>query len=219
MSLTKRLYLNFPVNNEIAKIVESNIGNEKNTSDLLAKYDKDMLDKIVCTLMYHNEHKGPKLMEDLTHKINDVAVARFMSVMILQSDVEPIIAGGNIVISVDVAELVKCFASEPTFQRNLTNCILDNIQDDGGVSQFGVDDMLCILHDALVENIKGIDYYTRAKEFIIATANMADLRNAIDNVENATKLMSSKCTYLYIAQAIENAQMHKDSTTKPTAEA
>lgn len=219
MSLTKRLYLNFPVNNEIAKIVESNIGNEKNTSDLLAKYDKDMLDKIVCTLMYHNEHKGPKLMEDLTHKINDVAVARFMSVMILQSDAEPIIAGGNIVISVDVAELVKCFASEPTFQRNLTNCILDNIQDDGGVSQFGVDDMLCILHDALVENIKGIDYYTRAKEFIIATANMADLRNAIDNVENATKLMSSKCTYLYIAQAIENAQMHKDSTTKPTAEA
>lgn len=219
MSLTKRLYLNFPVNNEIAKIVESNIGNEKNTSDLLAKYDKDMLDKIVCTLMYHNEHKGPKLMEDLTHKINDIAVARFMSVMILQSDAEPIIAGGNIVISVDVAELVKCFASEPTFQRNLTNCILDNIQDDGGVSQFGVDDMLCILHDALVENIKGIDYYTRAKEFIIATANMADLRNAIDNVENATKLMSSKCTYLYIAQAIENAQMHKDSTTKPTAEA
>lgn len=219
MSLTKRLYLNFPVNNEIAKIVESNIGNEKNTSDLLAKYDKDMLDKIVCTLMYHNEHKGPKLMEDLTHKINDVAVARFMSVMILQSDAEPIIAGGNIVISVDVAELVKCFASEPTFQRNLTNCILDNIQDDGGVSQFGVDDMLCILHDALVENIKGIDYYTRAKEFIIATANMADLRNAIDNVENATKLMSSKCTYLYVAQAIENAQMHKDSTTKPTAEA
>ena len=219
MCLTKRLYLNFPVNNEIAKIVESNIGNEKNTSDLLAKYDKDMLDKTVCTLMYHDEHKGPKLIEDLTHKINNVAVARFMSVMILQSDAEPIIAGGNIVISVDAAELVKCFASEPTFQRNLTNCILDNIQDDGEVSQFGVDDMLCILHDALVENIKGIDYYTRAKEFIIATANMADLRNAIDNVENATKLMSSKCTYLYIAQAIENAQKHKDSTTKPTAEA
>lgn len=219
MSLTKRLYLNFPVNNEIAKIVESNIGNEKNTSDLLAMYDKDMLDKVVCTLMYHNEHKGPKLIEDLTHKINDVAVARFMSVMILQSDAEPIIAGGNIVISVDAAELVKCFASEPTFQQNLTNCILDNIQDDGEVSQFGVDDMLCILHDALVENIKGIDYYTRAKEFIIATANMADLRNAIDNVENATKLMSSKCTYLYIAQAIENTQMYKDSTTKPTAEA
>ena len=114
---------------------------------------------------------------------------------------------------------MKCFASEPTFQRNLTNCILDNIQDDGEVSQFGVDDMLCILHDALVENIKGIDYYTRAKEFIIATANIADLRNAIDNVENATKLISSKCTYLYIAQAIENAQMHKDSTTKPTTEA
>ena len=219
MSLTKRLYLNFPVNNEIAKIMESNIGNEKNTSDRLAKYDKDMLDKIVCALMYHNEHKGPKLMEDLTHKVNDVAVARFVSVMILQSDAEPIIAGGNIVISVDAAELVKCFASEPTFQQNLTNCILDNIQDDGEVSQFGVDDMLCILHDALVESIKGIDYYTRAKEFIIATANMADLRNAIDNVENATKLMSSKCTYLYIAQAIENAQMHKDSTTKPTAEA
>lgn len=219
MSLTKRLYLNFPVNNEIAKIVESNIGNEKNTSDLLAMYDKDMLDKIVCTLMYHDEHKGPKLIEDLTHKINDVAVARFMSVMILQSDAEPIIAGGNIVISVDAAELVKCFASEPTFQQNLTNCILDNIQDDGEVSQFGVDDMLCILHDALVENIKGIDYYTRAKEFITATANMVDLRNAIDNVENATKLMSSKCTYLYIAQAIENVQIHKDSTIKPTVEA
>lgn len=219
MCLTKRLYLNFPVNNEIAKIVESNIGNEKNTSDLLAMYDKDMQDKIVCTLMYHDEHKGPKLIEDLTHKINDVAVARFVSVMILQSDAEPIIAGGNIVISVDAAELVKCFASESTFQRNLTNCILDNIQDDGEVSQFGVDDMLCILHDALVENIKGIDYYTRAKEFITATANMVDLRNAIDNVENATKLMTSKCTYLYIAQAIENVQMHKDSTTKPTAEA
>ena len=219
MCSTKRLYLNFPVNNEIAKIVESNIENEKNTSDLLAKYDKDMLDKIVCTLMYHGEHKGPKLMEDLTHKINDVAVARFVSVMILQSDAEPIIAGGNIVISADAAELVKCFASVPEFQRNLTNCILDNIQDDGEVSQFGVDDMLCILHDALVENVKEIDYYARAKEFIIATANMADLRNAIDNVENATKLMTSKCTYLYIAQAIENAQMHKDSTTKPTAEA
>ena len=219
MCSTKKLYLNFPVNNEIAKIVESNIGNEKNTSDLLAMYDKDMLDKIVCTLMYHDEHKGPKLIEDLTHKINDIAVARVVSVMILQSDVEPIIAEGNIVISVDAAELVKCFASVPAFQQNLTNCILDNIQDDGEVSQFGVDDMLCILHNTLVENIKGIDYYTRAKEFIIATANMADLRNAIDNVENAIKLMSSKCTYLYIAQAIENAQTHKDSTTKPTAEA
>lgn len=219
MCSTKKLYLNFPVNNEIAKIVESNIGNEKNTSDLLAMYDKDMLDKIVCTLMYHDEHKGPKLIEDLTHKINDIAVARVVSVMILQSDAEPIIAGGNIVISVDAAGLVKCFASVPAFQQNLTNCILDNIQDDGEVSQFGVDDMLCILHDTLVENIKGIDYYTKAKEFIIATANMADLRNAIDNVENAIKLMSSKCTYLYIAQAIENVQTHKDSTTKPTAEA
>lgn len=219
MSLTKRLYLNFPVNNEIAKIVESNIGNEKNTSDLLAMYDKDMLDKIVCTLMYHNEHKGPKLMEDLTHKVNDVAVARFVSVMILQSDTEPIIAEGNIMISVDAAELVKCFASVPEFRQNLTNCILDNIQDDGEVPQFGVDGMLCILHDALVENIKGIDYYTKAKEFITATANMVDLRNAIDNVENATKLITSKCTYLYIAQAIENAQIHKDSTTKSTAEA
>ena len=219
MCLTKRLYLNFPVNNEIAKIVESNIGNEKNTSDLLATYDKDMLDKIVCTLMYHDKHKGPKLIEDLTHKINDIAVARVVSVMILQSDAESIIAEGNIVISVDAAELVKCFASVSTFQQNLTNCILDNIQDDGEVSQFGVDDMLCILHDTLVENIKGIDYYTKAKEFIIATANIADLRNAIDNVENAIKLMASKCTYLYIAQAIENAQTHKDSTTKPTAEA
>ena len=219
MCLTKKLYLNFPVNNTICQIVENNIGNKKNTSDLLAMYDKDMLDKIVCTLRYRDEHKGPKLIEDLIRKINDVAVARFVSVMILQSDAEPIIAGGNIVISADAAELVKCFASVPEFQQNLTNCILDNIQDDGEVSQFGVDDMLCILHDALVENIKGIDYYTRAKEFIIATANMADLRNAIDNVENATKLMSSKCTYLYIAQAIENAQMHKDSTTKSTAEA
>ena len=219
MSLTKRLYLNFPVNNTICQIVESNIGNEKNTSDLLAMYDKDMLDEIVCTLMYHNEHKGPKLIEDLTHKINDVAVARFVSVMILQSDEEPIIAGDNIVISVDSAELVKCFASVPEFQQNLTNCILDNIQADGKVPQFGVDDMLCILHDALVENIKEIDHYTKAKAFITATANMADLQNAIDNVENATKLMTSKCTYLYIAQAIENAQIHKDSTTKPTAEA
>lgn len=219
MCLTKRLYLNFPVNNEIAKIVESNIENEKNASDLLAMYDKDMLDKIVCTLMYHDEHKGPKLIEDLTHKINDVAVARFVSVMILQSDAEPIIAGGNIMISVDAVELVKCFASVPEFQQNLTNCILDNIQDDGEVPQFGVDDMLCILHDALVENIKEIDYYTKAKGFITATANMVDLRNAIDNVENATKLMTSKCTYLYIAQAIENAKIHKDSTTKPTAEA
>lgn len=219
MCLTKRLYLNFPVNNEIAKIVESNIENEKNTSDLLAMYDKDTLDKIVCTLMYHNEHKGPKLIEDLTHKINDVAVARFVSVMILQSDAEPIIAEGNIMISVDAAELVRCFASVPAFQQNLTNCILDNIQDDGEVPQFGVDDMLCILHDALVENIKGIDYYTKAKEFITATANMVDLRNAIDNVENATKLITSKCTYLYIAQAIENARIHKDNTTKPTAEA
>ena len=219
MCLTKRLYLNFPVNNEIAKIVESNIGNEKNTSDLLAMYDKDMLDKIVCTLMYHNEHKGPKLIEDLTHKINDVAVARFVSVMILQSDTEPIIAEGNIMISVDAAGLVKCFASVPEFQQNLTNCILDNIQDDGEVPQFGADDMLCILHDALVENIKEIDYYTKAKGFITATANMVDLRKAIDNVENATKLITSKCTYLYIAQAIENAQTHKDSTTKPTTEA
>lgn len=219
MSLTKRLYLNFPVNNEIAKIVESNIGNEKNASDLLAMYDKDTLDKIVCTLMYHNEHKGPKLIEDLTHKINDVAVARFVSVSLLQSDTEPIIAEGNIMISVDAAGLVKCFASVSAFQQNLTNCILGNIQDDGEVPQFGVDDMLCILHDTLVENIKEIDYYTKAKEFITATANMVDLRNAIDNVENATKLMSSKCTYLYIAQAIENAQMHKDSTTKPTVEA
>lgn len=219
MCSTKRLYLNFPVNNAICQIVESNIGNEKNTSDLLAMYDKDTLDKIVCTLMYHNEHKGPKLMEDLTHKINDVAVARFVSVMILQSDVEPIIAEGNIMISVDAAGLVKCFASVPEFQQNLTNCILDNIQGDGEVPQFGVDDMLCILHDTLVENIKGIDYYAKAKEFITATANMVDLRNAIDNVENAIKLMSSKCTYLYIAQAIENAQTHKDITTKPTTEA
>lgn len=219
MSLTKRLYLNFPVNNSICQIVESNIGNKKNTSDLLAMYDKDTLDKIVCTLMYHNEHKGPKLIEDLTHKINDVAVARFVSVSLLQSDTEPIIAEGNIMISVDAAGLVKCFASVSAFQQNLTNCILGNIQDDGEVPQFGVDDMLCILHDTLVEDIKEIDYYTKAKEFITATANMVDLRNAIDNVENATKLMASKCTYLYIAQAIENAQIHKDSTTKPTAEA
>lgn len=219
MCLTKRLYLNFPADNAICQIVENNIGNEKNTLDLLAMYDKDMLDKIVCTLVYHNEHKGPKLMEDLTHKITNVAVARFVSVSLQQSDVEPIIADGNIMISVDAAELVKCFASMPAFQQNLTNCILDNIQDDGEIPQFDVDDMLCILHSALVENIKEIDYYTKAKEFITATANMADLQKAIDNVENATKLMASKCTYLYIAQAIENTQMYKDSTTKPTAEA
>lgn len=219
MCLTKRLYLNFPADKAICQIVENNIGNEKNTLDLLTMYDKDMLDKIVCTLVYHNEHKGPNLMEDLTHKITNVAVARFVSVSLQQSDVEPIIAGGNIMISVDAAELVKCFASMPAFQQNLTNCILGNIQDDGEIPQFDIDDMLCILHGALVENIKEIDYYTKAKEFITATANMADLQKAIDNVENATKLMASKCTYLYIAQAIENTQMYKDSTTKPTAEA
>lgn len=219
MCLTKRLYLNFPADNAICRIVEDNIGNEKNTLDLLTMYDKDMLDKIVCTLVYHNEHKGPKLMEDLTHKITNVAVARFVSVSLQQSDVEPIIAGGNIMISVDAVELVKCFSSMPAFQQNLTNCILGNIQDDGEIPQFDIDDMLCILHGALVENIKEIDYYTKAKEFITATANMADLQKAIDNVENATKLMASKCTYLYIAQAIENTQMYKDSTTKPTAEA
>lgn len=219
MCLTKRLYLNFPADKAICQIVENNIGNEKDTLDLLAMYDKDMLDKIVCTLVYHNEHKGPKLMEDLTHKITNVAVARFLSVSLQQSDEEPIIASGNIMISVDVVELVKCFASMPAFQQSLTNCILSNIQDNGEIPQFDVDDMLCILHGALVENIKEIDYYTKAKEFITATANMADLQKAIDNVENATKLMASKCTYLYIAQAIENTQMYKDSTTKPTAEA
>lgn len=219
MCLTKRLYLNFPVDNAICRIVENNIGNEKDTLDLLAMYDKDMLDKIVCTLVYYNEHKGPKLMEDLTHKITNVAVARFVSVSLQQSDVEPIIAEDNIMISVDAAELVKCFASMPEFRQNLTNCILSNIQDDGEIPQFDVDDVLCILHETLVENIKEIDYYTKAKGFITATANMADLQKAIDNVENATKLMASKCTYLYIAQAIENTQMYKDNTTKPTAEA
>lgn len=218
MFLTKNIYLCIPASQAICKIVEDNLGDSNAVCDLLVEFEKTLIDNVVCDLVYHRVNNGPKMIEKHLGKIADVATARLVSVALQQSNKEPIVSDGRILFDIDTIELIKSFRSLPAFCTNMSSCVLDNIQDNGEVPEFNCDDMLIILHAALVSTLDETDFYLKAKEFATATANLADLQKAIDNIENATKLLAAKCTYLYIAKAIENTSLWKSNTSKLNGE-
>lgn len=218
MFLTKKIYLNVPASPEIIKIVGDNTSDSKAICTLLTEFEKIVIDNVVCDLVYRREDVGPKMVEKLIGMIADVATARFISVSAQQSDKDPIVCDDYILFEIDTIGLIKSFRSLPAFNAQVTSCVLDNISDNGEIPEFNCDDMIMIMHAALVNTLDETDFYLKAKEYVTATANLANLQQAIDNIENATKLMTAKCTYLYIAKAIENTQLWTSDTSKPSSE-
>ena len=186
----------------------------------LKQYEKDVIDDIVCDLMYRREtNKGPKFAEKVVRKVADAATARLIAVNAQQSRQVPFVADNTVTYECNAVEIVKCFKPLPVFQTKMTEIVLESLDSNGKstYSPLDIDDILIILHSTLIDHLNDTDYYASCMDIITASINMVELAKVEENVDNAVRWLAAKCTYICAINAIENTKLFNTKSNNATS--
>lgn len=213
--------MSVPCSDAIMNIVNDHINDSpEDVASHLKQYEKDVIDDIVCDLMYRREtSKGPKFVEKVVRKVADVATARLIAVNAQQSKQVPFVADKTVTYECNAVEIVKCFKYLPIFQTKITEIVLESLGANGKstYSPLDIDDILIILHSTLIDHLNDTDYYTSCLDIITASVNMVELAKVEENIDNAVKLRAAKCTYICAINAIENTKLFNNKSDKATS--
>lgn len=221
MTLTKSLFLSVHCSDAIINIMNEHINDSpEDVAASLRQYENDVIDNIVCDLMYRREaNKGPKFVEKVVHKVADAATARLIAINAQQSKQVPFISDHTVVHECNATEIVKCFKHLPAFQTKMTEIVLESLDASGKsiYSSLNIDDILVILHGTLIDHLNDTDYYTSCLNIITASVNMVELAKVEENVDNAVRLLAAKCTYMCAINAIENTKLFNVKSDNETS--